>query len=126
MRAYELMVIVDAEVDDPGVQAVIDQVKEQIALRSGDVKKVDLWGRRRFAYEIDHKHEGTYVVLEFVAPGTGLDDLERWHRLAAGHPRTVGPAARLPRLPASPSPPVPGGTRSGGADSDRRKERGNT
>ena len=82
MRAYELMVIVDAEVDDPGVQAVIEQVKEQIALRSGDVKKTDLWGRRRFAYEIDHKHEGTYVVLEFVAPGTGLDDLERWHRLA--------------------------------------------
>ena len=82
MRAYELMVIVDAEVDDPGVQAVIDQVKEQIALRSGDVKKVDLRGRRRFAYEIDHKHEGTYVVLQFVAPGTGLDEFERWHRLA--------------------------------------------
>ena len=57
--------------DDPGVQAVIEQVKEQIALRSGDVKTTDLWGRRRFAYEIDHKHEGYYVVLEFVAEGTG-------------------------------------------------------
>ncbi len=82
MRAYELMVIVDADVDDSDVQSVVDQVTEQIALRSGDVKNVDLWGRRRFAYEIDHKHEGTYVVLQFVAPGTGLDDLERWHRLA--------------------------------------------
>ena len=82
MRAYALMVIVDGEVDDAGVPAVIDQVKEQIALRQGDVKNVDLWGRRRFAYEIDHKHEGTYAVLEFVAPGTGLGDLERWHRLA--------------------------------------------
>ena len=82
MRAYELMVIVDTEVDDPGVQAVIDQVKEQIALRSGEVKTVDLWGKRRFAYEINHKVEGYYVVLELVAEGTGLDDLERQLRLA--------------------------------------------
>jgi len=82
MRAYELMIIIDTEVDEPGVQQVIGQVTEQIALRSGEVKNVEVWGKRRFAYEIDHKHEGTYVVLEFVAPGTGLDDLERWHRLA--------------------------------------------
>jgi small subunit ribosomal protein S6 len=82
MRAYELMVIVDAEVDDPGVQAVIEQVKEQIALRSGDVKKTDLWGRRRFAYEIDHKHEGSYVVSEVLAEAGALDDLERQLRLA--------------------------------------------
>ena len=82
MRAYELMIIIDTEVDEPGVQQVIGQVTEQIALRSGEVKNVDLWGKRRFAYEIDHKHEGTYAVLEFVAPGTGLEDLERWHRLA--------------------------------------------
>ena len=82
MRAYELMIIIDTDVDDPGVQQVIGQVTEQIALRSGEIKNVDVWGKRRFAYEIDHKHEGTYVVLEFVAPGTGLDDLERWHRLA--------------------------------------------
>ena len=61
---------------------MLDQVKDQVALRGGEVKSVDLWGRRRFAYEIDHKHEGTYAVLQFVAPGTGLDELERWHRLA--------------------------------------------
>ena len=82
MRAYELMVIVDTEVDEAGVQSVIDQIKEQIAQRSGETKSVEVWGKRRFAYEIDHKHEGTYVVLQFVAPGTGLDELERWHRLA--------------------------------------------
>ena len=82
MRAYELMIIVDAEVDDPGVQAVIGQVTEQIALRSGEVKAVDLWGRRRFAYEIDHKHDGTYVVFHLVGDGTHLDDFERWLRLA--------------------------------------------
>ena len=82
MRAYELMVIFDAEVDDPGVQAVLDQVNDQVALRGGEVEAVDRWGRRRFAYEINHKHEGYYVVFEFVAAGTGLDELERSLRLA--------------------------------------------
>ena len=82
MRAYELMVIVDTEVDEAGVQSVIGQIKEQIAQRSGETKSVDLWGKRRFAYEIDHKHDGTYVVLHLVGDGSHLDDFERWLRLA--------------------------------------------
>jgi small subunit ribosomal protein S6 len=76
------MVIVDTEVDEAGVQTVIDQLTEQVAQRSGEVKSVDLWGKRRFAYEIDHKSDGTYVVLQFVSDGSRLDDFERWLRLA--------------------------------------------
>ena len=82
MRAYELMVIVDGEADEAGVRAVLDRITEQIGQKAGTIKRVDNWGRRRFAYEIDHKHEGTYVVMEILAAGGALDDLERSLRLA--------------------------------------------
>ena len=45
------------------------------------MKREDRWGRRRFAYEINHKHEGYYVLWEFVG-GSDLDQLERALRLA--------------------------------------------
>jgi small subunit ribosomal protein S6 len=46
------------------------------------VASVDRWGRRRFAYQINHKWEGIYVVLEIVTEATNLDELERSLRLA--------------------------------------------
>ncbi len=82
MRAYELMVIIDGDLDDAAVDASINRITEQITARSGEIKTTDRWGRRRFAYEIDHKHEGAYVVFEVLAEGGALDDLERQLRLA--------------------------------------------
>ncbi len=82
MRAYELMVIFESGLDD---QAIDDQVKSvvaQIGTRGGNVASTDRWGRRRFAYEIDHKQEGYYVVWELTADGGDLEALERSLRLA--------------------------------------------
>jgi small subunit ribosomal protein S6 len=81
MRAYELMVIVDSALDDEAIDAQVTRIAEMLAQRGGDVKTQDRWGRRRFAYEIDHKHEGYYVVFEFVG-GSDLDQVERALRLA--------------------------------------------
>ena len=81
MRAYELMVIIDAELDDEVIDATVKRIAEQIGQRGGTVRKEDRWGRRRFAYEINHKHEGYYVVYEFVG-GSDLDQFERALRLA--------------------------------------------
>jgi small subunit ribosomal protein S6 len=81
MRAYELMIIVDTELDDEAIDAQVTRVAELVTQRGGDVKTQDRWGRRRFAYEIDHKHEGYYVVFEFVG-GSDHDGLERALRLA--------------------------------------------
>jgi small subunit ribosomal protein S6 len=81
MRAYELMVIVDTELDDEAIDAQVTRIAEMIAQRGGEVKNQDRWGRRRFAYEINHKHEGYYVVFEFVG-GSDLDQMERALRLA--------------------------------------------
>ena len=82
MRAYELMVIVDTEVDEAGVQSVIGQIKEQIAQRSGETKSVDLWGKRRFAYELKHRWEGYYVVFQAKAEPAAMDELHRTLSLA--------------------------------------------
>jgi small subunit ribosomal protein S6 len=81
MRAYELMVIIDAELDDEVIDAQVTRVADLVGQRGGEVKSQNRWGRRRFAYEIDHKTEGYYVVYEFVG-GSDLDQLERALRLA--------------------------------------------
>ena len=75
------MIIFDAETEDDSVNRILAQGTQLIEAGQGRVAKTDRWGRRRFAYEINHKHEGYYVVWEFVG-GSDLDQLERALRLA--------------------------------------------
>ena len=81
MRAYELMIIIDAELDDEVIDATVKRIADLLAQRGASIKTENRWGRRRFAYEINHKHEGYYVVFEFVG-GSDLDQFERALRLA--------------------------------------------
>ncbi len=81
-RVYELMIIVDQDVDDAAGKAVIARTKELIEADGGTVPTVDHWGRRRFAYAINHKHEGVYTVLEIVTGAPNLDEVDRYLRLA--------------------------------------------
>jgi small subunit ribosomal protein S6 len=83
MRAYELMVIIDGDVDDPKAQSYTKMVTEEIEKAGGSLHgKPDWWGKRPFAYPIDHKESGYYLVVECVAIGGALDELERQLRLA--------------------------------------------
>jgi small subunit ribosomal protein S6 len=82
MRAYELMIILDAELEESTIQGVINRATELVAADGGTVATTDKWGTRRFAYEINHKHEGFYVVLEIVTEAQNLDELDRFLRLA--------------------------------------------
>jgi len=82
MRAYEVMIIIDAGVDDAGVRSVLTRVGELVGAEGGTVTTTDNWGRRRFAYEIAKKHEGIYVVLQIVTSASNLDSLDRVLRLA--------------------------------------------
>ncbi len=81
-RAYELMVIVDSDVDDGDIAAVVSRIEGLVVKEGGRAASTDNWGRRRFAYEINHKLEGTYVVWEIVTESAGLPDTERQLRLA--------------------------------------------
>ena len=83
MRAYELMVIIDGDVEDTAAQAWVKSITDSITKAGGTVHgKPDWWGRRQFAYPINKKEYGYYVVFNLLAPGGALDELERSLRLA--------------------------------------------
>jgi len=82
MRAYELMVIFDGETEDTAVNRILAQAGQLVEAEQGTVAKTERWGRRRFAYEINHKWEGIYVVLEITTEASNLDELERVLRIA--------------------------------------------
>jgi small subunit ribosomal protein S6 len=79
---YELMIIVDVDVEDLAGKAISERVKEMVEADGGSVPTIDHWGRRRFAYEINHKSEGVYSVLEIVTEAPNLDEVDRFLRLA--------------------------------------------
>jgi small subunit ribosomal protein S6 len=83
MRAYELMVIVDGDVEDPQAQSWIKSVTDEITKVGGSIHgKPDWWGKRPFAYQINKKDAGYYLVVECLVAGGALDELERHLRLA--------------------------------------------
>ena len=83
LRAYELMIIIDGDVDDAMAQAWVKTVSTAITAAGGTIHgKPDWWGKRPFAYPINKKEAGYYLVVECAAPGGALDELERQLRLA--------------------------------------------
>ena len=77
MRVYELMIIFDGDVEDNAVNEHLANVGRLVEAGGGKIAKTDRWGRRRFAYEINHKWEGIYVVLEISTEGRALHEVER-------------------------------------------------
>lgn len=75
------MVILDGSIDDNVVSAEVDKITQQ-AGTCGEVATTDVWGRRTFAYEINHRTDGHYVVFEILAEPGDLDPLDRALRLA--------------------------------------------
>jgi small subunit ribosomal protein S6 len=83
MRAYELMVIVDGDVDDPKAQSYTKLVVDEVDKAGGSIHgRPDWWGKRAFAYPINKKESGYYFVVQCLAEGGALDELERQLRLA--------------------------------------------
>jgi small subunit ribosomal protein S6 len=83
MRAYEFMVIIDGDLDEPAAQAWTKTLTDGITKAGGTVHgRPDWWGRRQFAYLINKKQYGYYVVFNVLAPGGALDELERSLRIA--------------------------------------------
>ena len=80
-RAYEMMVIIDTDVADADNKVIVDRVEALINDAGGELTKTDRWGRRKFAYLINHKAEGYYVVFDFTADPAKLEPMERYLRL---------------------------------------------
>jgi small subunit ribosomal protein S6 len=77
MRQYELMVILDPELEERTVAPSLDQFLNVVRNAGGSVEKVDIWGRRRLAYEIDKKSEGIYAVIDMKAEPDAVKELDR-------------------------------------------------
>jgi len=75
------MVILDAGLDEEVIRATVDRATDAITSRGGNPGKVDRWGKRRFAYELNHRSEGYYVVIEATAEPSVMAELDRMLRL---------------------------------------------
>ncbi len=77
MIDYEVLLLLDAELPDERQTEIVTRTRELVERDGGTFESQDAWGRRRLAYEIDHKPEGAYHLLTFSAePGT-LDEISR-------------------------------------------------
>ena len=96
MRHYELMVILDPSLEERTVAPSLDQYLNVIRTAGGSVEKLDVWGRRRLAYEIDKKAEGIYAVVDLTATPEAVAELDRQLRLNESILRTkvIRPDAR--------------------------------
>ena len=88
MHQYELMVILDPEIDERTVAPSLDKFLNVIRNDGGTIEKVDIWGRRRLAYEINKKAEGIYAVVDFTANSDATVELDRQLKLSEAVMRT--------------------------------------
>ena len=77
MHQYELMAILDPEIDERTVAPSLDKFLAVIRNAGGTVDNVDVWGRRRLAYEIAKKTEGIYAVVNFTSSADSAKELDR-------------------------------------------------
>ena len=82
MRPYEVMAIFEATTEPTLIQGVLDQALEVIRSTGGTPGAIDRWGKRTLAYEVNHKREGYYVVVEFTGEPETVAALDRMLGLA--------------------------------------------
>lgn len=82
MRPYEVMIIFDADLEEETIRAAVDRYTGLIESKGAELGHRDFWGRRRFAYELKHRWEGYYVVLQAKAEPGPMDELHRVLSLA--------------------------------------------
>ncbi|HEX6075377.1 MAG TPA: 30S ribosomal protein S6 [Micromonosporaceae bacterium] len=81
MRHYEVMVILDPDLEERTVAPSLETYLNVIRNSGGSVEKLDVWGRRRLAYEIQKKSEGIYAVIDLQAEPAAVAELDRQLRL---------------------------------------------
>ena len=88
MHQYELMVILDPEIDERTVAPSLDKFLNVIRNDGGTIDKIDIWGKRRLAYEINKKTEGIYAVVDMTANSDATVELDRQLKLSEAVMRT--------------------------------------
>lgn len=102
MTKYEILLLLDPDLDDGRQGEIVARVQELVDKGGGSWDLHDAWGRRRLAYEIGHKAEGSYHLLQFTSDAATLDEISRVLRIDDGVMRHM--ATR--RIEGSPARPV--------------------
>jgi len=106
MNAYEVMLMLDPEVEDERQNEILTRMRELIEKGGGAWQSHEPWGRRKLAYEIDKKAEAHYHLVQFEAePGT-LDELTRVLKITDGAMRHMAVRRPKPRRRAAADEPV--------------------
>ena len=112
MRQYEVMVILDAGLEEDAVRVIADRARQIITNGGGTLDKVDRWGKRRFAYEVHHRSEGYYLLLEIAADPAIVAELDRMlgladdvirHKVIRLPEKAIVRASRPPTLDSAPA-----------------------
>ena len=77
MRKYEVMILIDPTVEERQVDSVMEKYLKVVTDEKGIVDKVDVWGKRRLAYEIQNKSEAIYVVLNVTCEPATVQEIDR-------------------------------------------------
>jgi small subunit ribosomal protein S6 len=80
-RTYEMVFIVDPDVAEDEVMKLSEGVQKIITGQGGSITKTEMMGKRQLAYEINHKKNGTYVLLEIEGSGAEIAEVERRMRV---------------------------------------------
>jgi small subunit ribosomal protein S6 len=111
VTAYEILLMLDAELPEERQTEIVTRARELVERGGGKWEAQDVWGRRRLAYEIDHKTDGTYFLLLFEADPETLDELSRILRITDGVMRHLAvrrvQGGRTGPPPAPPAEPEP-------------------
>ena len=77
MRDYEMMIIIDPTVDERNITTFVDKLLQVVPNEGGTLEMVDIWGKRRLAYDINKRSEGIYVVVDMKATPETAQELDR-------------------------------------------------
>jgi small subunit ribosomal protein S6 len=82
LRPYEVMIIIDADLEEETIRAAVERWLQLIESKGAQRGYIDFWGKRRLAYEVKHRTEGYYVVIQAKAEPAAMDELHRVLSLA--------------------------------------------
>jgi len=84
VRTYELMYILHPDLEEEAVEALVNRFRDLVTNEGGEIVKLDRWGKRRLAYEINRVRDGFYVVMKFKARTETADELSRVLKITDG------------------------------------------
>ena len=118
MNDYEILLMLDPDVPEDRHEEILARTRELVEKDGGTWEAHDTWGRRRLAYEIDHKAEGVYHLLTFSCEPAALDEVSRVLKITDGvmrhmatrrprpHRRAAAPAAAPAETPSAQTEPA--------------------